>query len=81
MMTAAQLRMARAALGWSVRDLAKKASVNANTITRIENGADSLAGTLMKIRATLEEAGVVFIPGNGLEPTVGLKKKPPSSAS
>ncbi len=76
MMTAAQLRMARAALGWSVRDLAAKAQVNANTITRIENGADALAGTLARIRATLEEAGVVFLPGNGHEPTVALKKKP-----
>ena len=43
MVTGAQIRMARAALRWGVRDLAKKAEVNANTITRIENGADALA--------------------------------------
>lgn len=81
MMTPVQLRMARAALTWSVRDLAEKAQVNANTITRIENGADALVGTLTKLRTTLEAAGVVFIPGNGHEPTVALKKKDPVPAS
>jgi DNA-binding XRE family transcriptional regulator len=38
-MKAIQLRMARAAVGWGVRELAKKAGVTANTVTRIENGA------------------------------------------
>lgn len=75
MLTAAQLRMARAALGWSVRDLAEKAQVNVNTVSRIENGADALVGTMTKLRTTLEEAGVVFIPGNGHEPGVALKKQ------
>ena len=37
-MKAIQLRMARAAAGWGVRELAKKAGVTANTVTRIENG-------------------------------------------
>ena len=37
-MKAVQVRMARAAVGWGVRELAEKAGVTANTVTRIENG-------------------------------------------
>jgi transcriptional regulator with XRE-family HTH domain len=37
-MNAVQLRMARAALRWGVRELAERAGVTANTVTRIENG-------------------------------------------
>jgi DNA-binding XRE family transcriptional regulator len=36
-----QIRMARAALGIGVRELAKMTGVTANTISRIENGADA----------------------------------------
>lgn len=62
MLTPLQIRMARAALRWGVRDLAKKSRVAANTVSRIENGADALAGTLAQIQAALEKAGVVFGP-------------------
>ena len=37
-MTSAQVRMARAALNWTVRELAEAASVHRNTITNIETG-------------------------------------------
>ena len=74
MVTGVQIRMARAALGWGVRDLAAKAEVNANTVTRIENGADALAGTLTKIQRALEAAGVEFT--NGEAPGVRLPKSP-----
>jgi len=56
-----QIKLARTAVGWGVRDLAKKSDVAANTISRIENGADAMASTLSKIKTTLENAGVVFI--------------------
>ena len=39
-MKAIQLKMARAAIGWGVRELAEKAGVTANTVTRIESGAE-----------------------------------------
>ena len=61
MITRTQMKMARAALGWGVRELAEKAGVTANTISRYENGADALGGTLTKIQNTLEQAGIVFI--------------------
>ena len=60
MLMGVQIRMARAALGWGVRDLGQKAGVNPNTITRIEGGADALAGTLAKIEAVLTAEGVRF---------------------
>ena len=44
-----QVRMARAALGWGVRDLAKKAGVAANTVSRFENGAGMMVDTLKQI--------------------------------
>jgi transcriptional regulator with XRE-family HTH domain len=64
-MKAVQIKMARAALGWGVRELAEKAGVTANTVTRIENGSDAKQSTLDAIRATLEAGGVEFIAKNG----------------
>ena len=59
-----QLRMARAAVGWGVRELAEKAGITANTVTRIENGADAKQSTMDKLRRALEEAGVEFTDGD-----------------
>jgi transcriptional regulator with XRE-family HTH domain len=56
--------MARAAVGWGVRELAEKAKINPNTVSRIENGSDALASTLDRIQAALEDAGVIFIDQN-----------------
>jgi transcriptional regulator with XRE-family HTH domain len=74
-MKAVQLRMARAALGWGVRDLAKKADVTANTVTRIENGADAKQSTIDRLRTALEAAGIEFIEENGGGPGVRLRKR------
>jgi transcriptional regulator with XRE-family HTH domain len=70
-----QLKMARAAAGWGVRDLAKKAGVTANTVTRIENGADAKQSTLDKLQHALEAAGIEFIDENGGGPGVRLRKR------
>jgi transcriptional regulator with XRE-family HTH domain len=70
-----QIRMARAAIGWGVRELAEKAGVTANTITRIENGADAKHSTLEAIRSAFEAAGIIFIAENGEGPGVRLKKQ------
>jgi transcriptional regulator with XRE-family HTH domain len=71
-MKAIQLRMARAAVGWGVRELAKKAGVTANTVTRIENGADAKQSTIDRLQHALEAAGVEFI--NGDQPGVRVPK-------
>lgn len=67
--------MARAALRWSLEDLAKAASVHRNTITNFEN--ERYAGTPEVIKAmqdALEEAGILFIAENGEGAGVRLKK-------
>jgi transcriptional regulator with XRE-family HTH domain len=53
--------MARAALGWGVRDLAKRAGVAANTVSRFENDFGAMVETLVRIQEALEVAGIVFI--------------------
>jgi len=70
-----QLKMARAAAGWGVRDLAKKAGVTANTVTRIENGAVAKKSTMDKLQHALEAAGIEFIDENGGGPGVRLRKR------
>jgi len=70
-----QLKMARTAVGWGVRELAKKAGVTANTVTRIENGADAKQSTLDRLQQALEGAGVEFIDENGGGPGVRLRKR------
>ena len=73
--TSAQLRMARAALNWTVRDLAEAAGLHRNTITNIEVGR--YAGdqkTLEIIEAVLRRAGVEFIDENGGGAGVRMKK-------
>ena len=74
-MNAIQLKMARAAVGWGVRELAKKAGVTANTVTRIENGADARQSTMDRLQHALEAAGIEFIQENGGGPGVRLRKR------
>jgi transcriptional regulator with XRE-family HTH domain len=64
--------MARAAVGWGVRELAAKAGVTANTVTRIENGADAKRSTMEMLQHALEAVGIEFT--NGDQPGVRLTK-------
>jgi len=66
--------MARAALGWGVRDLAAAAKVSPDTIARLERGETLYARTVDAIREALESAGVEFIPENGGGAGVRLRK-------
>jgi transcriptional regulator with XRE-family HTH domain len=57
-----QLRMARAALGLRVRDLAEMAGVSFTTINRFETGKSGLQlSTAEAIRKALEAQGVQFL--------------------
>lgn len=60
-----QCRMARAALGLGVRELASVAAVSPDTIARLERGEELKPRTVEAIRAALEAAGVEFIAENG----------------
>jgi transcriptional regulator with XRE-family HTH domain len=74
--TSAQLRMARAALNWSVRDLAEAAQIHRNTVTNIETGRYvGDAATLAAIVGALKRAGIEFIDENGGGPGVRLRKR------
>jgi DNA-binding XRE family transcriptional regulator len=71
--------MARAALNWTVRDLAEATGLHRNTITNIEVGryaGDS--NSISAIEAVLKKAGIEFIEPNGLGPGVRLSKPEPT---
>ena len=66
MSSPAQIRMARAAIGWSVRELAKHSGVAESTILRFETGKGGMqTGTLDRIEEALVKAGVIFISADG----------------
>ena len=59
MLSPEQCRAARAWLGWSQDDLAKRASVGLSTLKDFENGKRSpMRNNLEAIRAALEGAGI-----------------------
>lgn len=69
MITANQIRAARAYLGWSQNELADRAIVSASTVRFIENErVDPRASTLTAIRRALEKGGIEFLPGEGVRP-------------
>ena len=60
-----QCRMARAALGWGVRELAAAAKVSIDTVARFERGDELKERTIEALQRVLEAAGIEFIDGNG----------------
>ena len=79
MLTAVQIRAARALLGWSQPALAAAAAVSLPTIVRMEGQQGpgrSSATNVHAVQTALENAGVVFIPsaGDGAGPGVRLKQ-------
>jgi hypothetical protein len=74
-MIPSQCRMARAALEWGIRDLAKAALVSHDTIIRFERGEELKPRTVDAIREAFARHGVEFIPENGGGPGVRLAKR------
>jgi transcriptional regulator with XRE-family HTH domain len=67
MVTAAQIRAARALLGWSGAQLAQAAGVSLQTIRRMESDLGpgrSSAANVDAVRRALEAAGVQFLEGD-----------------
>ena len=78
-MQAAQIRAARALLGWRQEDLAKAAKVGLATIARIEQGEGMVQGnfsTITKIQQALEREGISFTASQDGGIGVRLQKKP-----
>ena len=70
--------MARAALNWTVRDLAEATGLHRNTITNIEVGRYAGDATMLAtIEEVLRRSGVEFIDENGGGPGVRLRKPLP----
>jgi transcriptional regulator with XRE-family HTH domain len=76
MIEAAQVRAARALIGWSQAELADAAGLPLSTVDRFETGAPHSvpAESVARMRAALELAGVAFIPRNGGGAGVRLSK-------
>ncbi len=76
MLYPAQIRAARALLGWHQSELARKAKVGLATIQRLEQGPDGpvLAhySTVLRITECLKNAGVVFLTADE-EASVGVR--------
>jgi transcriptional regulator with XRE-family HTH domain len=65
--TPAQLRAARALLGWNQQNLASRANVASSTVADFERGKRSpVANNLVAMRAALEKEGVTFLPGGAV---------------
>ena len=76
MVTAQQIRSARAAIGWSIQVLSDKSSVSVRTIKRIESAVgtpNSTAANLQAIKSTLEAAGIEFVGAPGDRPGIRLR--------
>ena len=77
-LTVEQMRMARAALGWSFETMAEKCGVSSRTLRRIESEDGLKKATnanLRLIRETLQAAGIEFIGDEGDGPGVRLWTK------
>ncbi|HLO76593.1 MAG TPA: helix-turn-helix domain-containing protein [Magnetospirillum sp.] len=61
MISARQIRAARALLGWSQQELADKAIISVNAIRRLEGAqVDARMSTVAAVKAALEAAGIEF---------------------
>lgn len=72
-MNPVQEKMARSAVGWGVRDLAREADVGTSTITRFEAGENINLKSYEAMRDTLIKAGVSFLDDDGNGPGVRFK--------
>ncbi len=78
MITTRQVKAARALLGWSQGDLAKRSGISEPTIARLESAEGELGGredTGGKIKKAIVNAGIEFIDENGGGAGVRLRKR------
>lgn len=73
-MNVPQCRMARAALNWSVADLAKASGVGHRTIAKFETGGNVLPETVEALRQCLAAQGIEFVNGGKRAGVTYLRK-------
>lgn len=72
MITTAQIRGARGILNWSQGDLSERTDISATSIGSIENGlTQPRESTLAIIQKAFEDAGIEFLPNDGLRKKSG----------
>jgi transcriptional regulator with XRE-family HTH domain len=71
--SSAHIRAARGLLNWTVRELADKAGVHRNTVTRMEADKVTHGPTIAAMVRAFEDAGIQFL--NSGEPGVRLHKQ------
>lgn len=71
MISAEQIRAARAMLKWRAQDVADKAGLTIRTVQRIEAGERSYTDSLAAIQSAFEKAGIVF----GADGSVRLERR------
>ena len=67
MISGAQIRAARGLLGWTTRELARRATVSVSTVQLIENAGGSPNASreaLAAVQTTLEAEGIEFLGGD-----------------
>jgi ribosome-binding protein aMBF1 (putative translation factor) len=64
-MKSIQSKMARAAIGWQVEDLAREVVASPDTIARFERGDELQPRTVQAIRKAFEAQGLRFIEEGG----------------
>ena len=75
MITTAQIRGARGILNWSQGDLSERTDISATSIGSIENGlTQPRESTLAIIQKAFEDAGVEFLPNDGIRKKSGEVK-------
>lgn len=67
MITPTQSKMARAALGWSIVELAEAAGLGKNTALRMELGGNITMDTMSAIETAFTKAGVLFPAENAVQ--------------
>lgn len=76
MITPRQVRAARALLGWSQQDLADKAIISLNAVTRLERGqVDPRVSTLEALEKVLTRAGIEFLSNSAGEGVKLVKRR------
>lgn len=62
-------------LRWTVAEVAERADVSPNTVTRVEADKSVNTATLKAMQAAYEAAGIVFMSENDDGPGVRLKER------